>query len=1149
MSPLEGAVDCRQPLGALIIPKQRTGKTLIRIVKLTGIFLLAAMLQVSARSNAQRLSISVRNGSLEKVFSEIEKKTNYVLFYDATLLQKSKPVTVEMKDASVEEVLNASLKDQGLGFSIQDRTIFLKREMEKTPPVVAPSVVMDEGDETIDIIVESESGEPLSGASVNITKLKKSGMTDFKGRYSLKGMKVPDGEYAVEITNVGFEKHVGTLKVVNGRAKLGVRMKQATSGLNETVVKGYYATSKALNTGNVSTVSGDIIHEQPVSDPIQALIGRVPGLVIQQSSGNPGAYAKIMVRGQNSISNGNDPLYVVDGVPFSSLSLSSTSASIGVTGLGNALMNTGSGLSPFNGLNPTDIESIDVLKDADATAIYGSRGANGVILITTKKGKSGDTKFDLNVFTGAGSVARKVDLLNTQQYLAMRREAFLNDKLAIPSIITKPTDVNYDINGVWDTTRYTDWQKVLLGGTENFTNAQGSISAGNVNTRFTLGGGYARQGTVFPGDYADQKASVHVNISHNSVDRRLGVQFVTNYINDNNNIPANNFPSSITLAPDAPPLYDKQGNINWATRNGTATFANPLASLAIKASAVTNNLISNLKINYELLKGLQLRVSLGYNHDEMRQSSLTPAVAFAPPNNNLNTNRDNTFATTDFSSWIVEPGLNFSKSVGYGRLDITAGLTYQQNKSNSFTQDTYNFVSDALISNPQAASNLKILGINDVLYRYTAAYGRISYDWQDKYVVNLTARRDGSSRFGPGKQFGNFGAAGLAWIFSKESFVHDHFHFLNFGKIRGSYGVTGNDQIADYQYLSTYSATTNTYQGITGLAPVRLTNPFFAWEVVKKLEGGIEMGFLKDKLSDESSRIFISASYYRNRTANQLVGLSLPSQTGFTTIQYNLPAIVQNTGFEVLVNTENIHSNAFEWSSSINLTIPSNKLVAFPNLANFAAYKNTYIVGESIFIKRTFQNTGVNPQTGLYSFNTKNTTGLPSSPQDYAATSLLTQRFYGGIQNRFSYKNFGLDIFFQFVKQLGSNYIIGFGPYAGIANTNQPTEVLGRWRNPGDLTATQRFGTTSGSTIQPAQFLAASNKQYVDASFIRLKNLAFSYQMPRAWTSKLQLQNVKIYVQCQNLFTITHYVGLDPESGVLALPPLRMLAAGFQVGL
>jgi hypothetical protein len=439
-----------------------------------------------------------------------------------------------------------------------------------------------------------------------------------------------------------------------------------------------------------------------------------------------------------------------------------------------------------------------------------------------------------------------------------------------------------------------------------------------------------------------------------------------------------------------------------------------------------------------------------------------------------------------------------------------------------------------------AASNQSFLGTEYTLYRYDALYGRLSYNWQEKYLLNLTARRDGSSRFGSDRQFGSFGATGVGWIFSKERFIENNFSFLSFGKLRASYGTTGNDQIPDYQYLSTYSSISNTYQGYTGLFPTQLTNPYFAWELVKKIEGGLELGFFKD-------RILASASYYRNRTGNQLVGFTLPFITGFPTIEYNLPAVVQNTGLELTLNTTNINTKSFSWTTAANLTVPGNKLIAFPNIEN-SGYNDRYVVGKSLFIQKLYHSTGVNPQTGLYSFSTKNASGIPSSPQDLYPTKPITRKFYGGVDDQFSYKGFALDIFVQFVNQLGYNYKKSF-PLAGASGQNQPVAALNRWRLPGDVTNTQRFGTFNGSSVNNYYtFITQSDGIVTSASFVRLKNLALSYQLPVAWKNKLHLQTTRIYLQCQNLLTITKYQGMDPETGGLNLPPLRMITGGIQIG-
>jgi TonB-dependent starch-binding outer membrane protein SusC len=1097
------------------------------VMRLTGFFLLGAMLQVSAAGRAQTVTYSVRSAPLTQVLSVIQQQTGYNVFYDENDLQDARPVTVDWKATPLRDALTSVLAGQSLVFDIQGNTIFVTRkEGAGLPPTAAELPPGEIHGHIID-----STGAPLSGASVTVKGTRNGTQTNEKGEFVLRGV---DSRATLIISFTGFQSQEINL---NGKSELVIHLKQGSSQLDETVVKGYYNTTERLNTGDVTTVKGEEIQEQPVSDPIQALEGRVPGLNIQQTSGAPGSYSTIQIRGQNSISNGNDPLYIVDGVPYSSVSMSST-AFVAGGGLGNASSTisnaNGQGMSPFNSLNPSDIESITVLKDADATAIYGSRGANGVILITTKKGKAGNTKFDLNVYSGAGEVTRMMHLLNTPQYLAMRHEAYQNDGItAIPSNA-------YDLNSVWDTTRYTNWQKVLIGNAANFTNVQGNISGGSPNTQFIIGAGYNRQGTAFLNtvNFSDQKASAMFNLNHVSNNGRFNVQMTANYVNDNNQLPSKDLTLYITLAPDAPPLHDPYGNINWQVYNGSYTFYNPLGTSTTLSKAITDNLISNLNLGYRIFDELSLKCSLGYNHAQMNQNYLEPSTAVPPPYN-TSIIRTNEMATTDFKSWIIEPQLDYKKQIGAGQLALLLGTTFQERDQSTMGEYFNGFAEDALISDPAAASTFLFLGSNYTLYRYDAIYGRIGYNWKEKYLLNITARRDGSSRFGPGKQFGNFGAIGAGWIFSKENFIEKSMPFLNFGKLRASYGLTGNDQIGDYQYLSSYTPTSVTYEGIDGLSPTGLTNPNFAWEVVKKLEAGIELGFLKD-------RILTTVSAYRNRSGNQLVGEPLPLLTGFSSVQYNLPATVQNSGIEITARTINIKTKNFVWTSSINLTLPNNKLIAFPGIAS-SGYAYTYVVGKSLYIKEIYRSTGVNPQTGLYNFGTKNANGLPSYPGDRVASKPVTQSFYGGFGNTLSYKGFQVDFLIQFVKQIKYDYQTSFGS-PGQNDLNEPTAVLSRWQEAGQLTNIQRFGTTSTTTI-PYSYYEGSNAVLTNASFLRLKNLSISYQLPHKYQSAAYLQNARVYLQCQNLLTITKYLGLDPETGALSLPPLRMITGGIQVSL
>jgi hypothetical protein len=403
-----------------------------------------------------------------------------------------------------------------------------------------------------------------------------------------------------------------------------------------------------------------------------------------------------------------------------------------------------------------------------------------------------------------------------------------------------------------------------------------------------------------------------------------------------------------------------------------------------------------------------------------------------------------------------------------------------------------------------------------------------------RYLFNGTVRRDGSSRFGPGKQFGNFGSLGLGWIFSSEPVIKKILPFLSYGKIRGSYGVTGNDQIPDYQYLSTYRSGA-IYQEISGLSPSVISNDLYSWETNRKLEAAIEMGFLKD-------RIFLNLSYYRNRSGNQLVGFPLPYQTGFSSFQSNLPALVQNTGLESEFSTEIIRHKKFSWNASFNITKPRNKLVSFPGL-QASAYANTLVVGQDINVVKGYQFLGVDPGTGLAEYEDINRDGKISQPLDYVVIGKTTPDYYGGFGQHLSLGSLSVDLFFQFVKQRSR----GAEMFPGLSR-NQFTTVLQRWQEPGDNTMIPRASTTPGKPgFTSNANLAFSDAFFYDASYLRFKNFSVSYVLPDRVIRRLKVQRFRIYANGQNLFTIKRNVNLnDPETLQGGIPPLRTFVAGIQ---
>jgi hypothetical protein len=538
------------------------------------------------------------------------------------------------------------------------------------------------------------------------------------------------------------------------------------------------------------------------------------------------------------------------------------------------------------------------------------------------------------------------------------------------------------------------------------------------------------------------------------------------------------------------------------------------------------------------LKGLVLKTNLGYTQTDFHETNTIPLSSYDPASGA--TSGFGLFADTHINSWIIEPQIEYGTNILKGKIKTLLGTSFAEQRQETQVIDAEKFTQDALLENIAAAGTLRVLNADKTLYRYNSLFLRINYDWLGKYLINATGRRDGSSRFGPGKKFANFGAIGAAWIISKEAFMQA-LPFISFAKMRSSYGITGNDQIGDYRYLSTWSPTGYPYQS-PGLYPVNLLNPDYSWEKNKKLETAIELVFLKDKL-------LFTAAFYRNISSNQLVGYSLPLTTGFSSIQANLPATVRNMGWEFDLNTQITKTANFSWSASVNLTLPRNTLLSYPNLAS-SSYANTYEIGKSLYAQKLYHYAGVDPNTGVFQFEdvkNKSLTQSPHYPDDLLSLKSIEQKYYGGLNNTLRYRDLQLDIFFQFVKQDGFNYWYGNFTVPGMFG-NQPSTVLSRWQKAGDQTNVQQYSQSFSSPAYDAYNIGLSDYAITDASFIRLKNISLSYEIPAKLKQSLRINQCQVYLRAQNLLTITHYAGLDPENQTTShLPPLRAIIAGIQI--
>lgn len=1036
--------------------------------------------------------------SVDQVFKIIKLQTAYKFIYPKKLFKNSPKVQLKKGEILVTELLQLSLINNNLNFElVDDNTIIIKANSSISKPTQPKLIAKQIISGTV-----SDAQGTLPGVSIRVKGTQKGTATDLEGNYTI----------TVNPTDVLVFSFLGyqTQEIaVNNQTILNVLMVVDTDQLQEVVVNaGYYTVKDKERTGSIARMTSKDIESQPVTNVLATMHGRMAGVEVVQESGAPGGAFRIKIRGQNSLrSEGNEPLYIIDGVPYSSENIGSLQTS------GNNISLT----SPLNSINPTDIESIEILKDADATAIYGSRGANGVVLITTKRGKAGKTSYQVNTSTSFGSVTMNPTLMNTEQYLAMREQGFAND-----GITTFPASA-HDVNGTWDRNRMTDWQKELIGGTATINQYQASVSGGSTQTQYLLRGTYRTETTVYPGDFLYKKGAVHFTMNHRSVDDKFQLVFTTNLASQNNVMPAQDLTMAARrLAPNAPALYNPDGTLNWEN----STWENPLGGLQSEFRSQIKDLNMNGVLSYQIHKSIQFKTNVGVTDLKSDEDRALPHTMYDPAFG-LNSQQSSiNLSQVNRSSWIVEPQLSWTKTKGKNQWNALLGGTWLHQNTERLSLFGSGFTSNGLIYDLSSA-NIRNIRLDDATeYKYQAYFARLNYNHEGKYILNLTGRRDGSSRFGPGKQFATFGAMGAAWIFSNESLLSNQ-KILSFGKIRTSYGLTGNDQIGDYQYLDTYATTGIAYQGIVGLQPTRLFNPAFGWETSRKFEMALETGFLED-------RLFLTTAYYLNTSSNQLVGIPLPGTTGFTSLNANLDATVQNTGLEFTLRAEPIRGKDFEWSTNFNISINRNKLVKYPGLET-SPFANLYVEGEPINIIKLYNYTGKNPETGIYEFQDFNGDGNLTAAADRKLVADLSPRFFGGFQNLIKYKGLQFDCLFQFVKQ-----------EARTARPAVPSVMVNQLASVGNDANLQPFtsGANTAAMTAYSRYIL-SNAMIEDASFIRLKNVSITYNLPKTFIKGLGCQ---VYMQGQNLLTFTKFSSGDPEANIYNyLPPLKVYTLGLNL--
>ena len=1051
-----------------------------------------------------RVTISCEDLTIGDFFNAVWEQTSLQAFFNDQQISSAERISVTFKNEPLDNVLAYLLRKRELTWEYRGQIFVILPRKEGDPLLgeMPKSVTR-----TITGTVRDNNGIPVKNIFVGVRQSFKGTRTDENGQFRLKDVK-PDARLATRSMLYINEEVIAKEDTIN------IQVDPYIANLDQITVVGY---PKRTLTGNISQIKEEDITAQPVSNPLFALQGRIPGLNITAISGLAGSSLSIRLRGRNSIDCSTDPLIIYDGMPFFS---GQSNSDVANTLRNDAGLGANVAASTLNLINVHDIASMSVLKDADATAIYGTRGANGVIVITSKTPREDRKGITVSAYSGIAEAAHLVKYLNTQQYLSMRHEGLRNDG--------RPADArDYDLKA-WDTTRYTNWQKTLIGGTGHVTNANMEVVGAGNTSSYRLSGLYRRESTVYPTkDFNYIKGSLRFQYNFSSLNKKFNAAVSGNYVADRNLLPSLDLTWFSILPPNTPEPYVKD-TLNFAGGN----FDNPYANMLRTYKAGSNNVRINGTFSYQATPDISVISTLGYGSFNVHETQVNPSRSFDPSFGQ--TPGFSKFADTKFSNLIAELQGLWKKKIGKEQFNLLIGTTFQKDGKTAHSYAAYGYTDDTQLENKEAATVVDTVNQPLQNYHYISWYAHIGYKHNDKYLLNITINRDGSTRLSTIGRYGNFGTIAAGWIFSRESWLIQN-PILSFGKLRGSLGITGNDRWTPNESKNAFIPFSLAAGNVYSTLPYN----HYTWEKVRKAEVGLDLGFFNDQL-------LVNFSLYHNRSTNQLLSSKLPFNSDKKN-PVNYPAIVENKGMEVEIVSNNIRSDKLTWTTNFNISFPRTVLKAFPFLET-TSYNNYYAVGLPLDMFKGLHVLGVAPKEGIFLFMDKKNDGVTLDDKAYGKGIGAT--LYGGIQNNIRWKGLEIEFLFRFVRQnnYGYEYADSYTPAGAIQN--QPTTVLNRWQHPGDVTHIQRF-TSSSSTPEGRAFAHAvdGDQRITDASYIRMQSLSVAYHLPEAWMQRIRIKSSKLFVQGQNLFTITRYPGLDPETAASTeiYPTTRMVTAGLQI--
>lgn len=1111
----------------------------LKIMKITICLWFAAILQVSAASYAQNISLDVKNAPLDHVFDQISQQSGYNFIYDAKILKASKPISLTVKDEPFKQVLEKCFQNEPLTFLINENTVVIQHKAPIPISTVVPVTVTG--------VVNDSKGQPLPGVTVRIKGTSLGTQTDVNGRFSLH---VPDGNRTLVFSFVGFEPQELTL---NNRTTLNVTLVEQHSSLNEVVVVGYGTRKKSDITGSVSTINEAQLREIPASDIGTILQGAAPGLEVGKSGGNsqPGATPTIRIRGERSLNGNNDPLIILDGIPFA----------------GN-----------LNDIDPDDITNVEVLKDASATAIYGARGSNGVLLVNTRRGKAGKLQVRYSGYAGFNRTLGQYKVMNADQFLTFRKWAKINGSAAgtytglddskllngNTSIFTDPTEF-----GLYQAGIRTNWQDFLYR-TPLVTNHQFGVSGGNEATQYDGSLGYYHADGIYPGQSFD-RYSLKLSLDHTiSKYIKVGFSTLTSYtINQgqNNNFTNNPVSQFLEASPFSTP-YKPDGTLYSYLPGSNQNVWNPLTDFVKGEKLDVDkrlNTFNTAYVDVNLTHGFKYRLNTGiqFNPETLgRFYGSNTLEQQGTPNYGYNYNG------TGYD-YTIENILTYDKTIAKDHnINFTGLYSFEKNYTESTALNYRSVLADYIeYYNPAYASNLAASG-NYAKWTILSYMARLNYTYKDKYLATVTVRDDGSSRLAPGKKWNTYPAASLAWNVNREDFLKNSLT-ISALKLRASYGTTANTGLNPYQTIGLLTSTYYNYGGTNILGtypdPSNSGNTNLTWETTTTLNLAVDYGLFNNRISG-------SVEWYKAKTNNLFLYQVLPASTGYSRILENLGQN-QNTGMEFNVSSINFAGNGkntFKWTTDVNVMFNRQRINKLASGVQ-ADLSSGYFVGQPNHVFYDYKRLGLWQNTpddlalaekyGLVSSAAAYTTGPNSlvgtvkvadtdgdgkiTQNDRVVLGSTQPQFEGGVTNRFAYKNFDLSVLAYFrVGGLVRSDIDGSfantfqGGYNNLlVNYWTPTNPVNYWPKP-------------NSTLQFPNYFSTLN--IFSDSYLKIRTITLGYTLPSNPLKVIGAKSARVYATASNPFTffspyLKNSHGLDPEVSIAYTSTQALTPATWQM--